>query len=165
MPACLAGARPGMNKNRFNPSTAAGVGLALLLVFLLGGILHATQRTQEGAEPAVRENFTAASLLSRIQVAGEKMRRHGTETFIDVPVPDRRAGCVKEFDGAYTKLLVLLDQALAPSGRAFSDAERREVATWKDAAIFCTNAISGPAHRAIGIPSTLTPEPKDAGSR
>lgn len=120
--------------NRF--LTGASVGIAVLVAVLVSGFLWGTSITEQGVEQAIRRNFTAAGKLSQIQVAGEKMRRFEKEMFIYVASPEKRAGYVKEFDTAYARLLDLLDDALAPSGTAFTDDERRDLLRWKEAASF-----------------------------
>ena len=113
-----------------------GVGIALLVATMVVGVLWGSAITERGVERAVRENSTAAGLLSRLQVEGEKMRRYEKEMFIYVAVPDKRNGYVKEFDTAYTRLLGLSNDMLAPSSKAFTNAERGEIAKWKLAATF-----------------------------
>lgn len=103
---------------------------------MAAGTLWGVAATESRVEQAVGQNVAAASMLSRLQVEGEKMRRYEKELFIYVAVPDKRDGYAKEFDGAYTRLLALSNDMLAPSGSAFNDAERAEIAKWKQAAAF-----------------------------
>lgn len=134
-------------------AVAALVGL-LVALFLWG-----TALTETGVEQAIRRNFTAAAKLSQIQVAGEKMRRFEKEMFIYVAVPDKRAGYAKEFDAAYSKLLEMLDDALAPSGVAFDDAERAELLKWKNATTFYANEFGALVRRAGELPlASMTQE-------
>ena len=135
--------------NRF--LTGASIGIAVLVALLVTGFLWGTAITEQGVEQAIRRNFTAAGKLSQLQVAGEKMRRFEKEMFIYVAVPDKRAGYVKEFDAAYSRLLELMDDALAPSGTAFTDAERRDLLRWKEAANFYGGEFHGLVRRASDL--------------
>lgn len=147
--------------NRF--LTGASIGIAVLVAVLVAGFLWGTAITEQGVEQAIRRNFTAAGKLSQLQVAGEKMRRFEKEMFIYVAVPDKRVGYVKEFDAAYTRLLELMDEALAPSGTAFTDAERRDLLRWKEAAVFYSSEFNGLARRAADLSTgSLTAEQRAA---
>lgn len=128
-----------------------GVSVAVLVVGLVVGVLWGTAQTEAGVERAVRQNFIAAGLLSRLQVEAEKMRRYEKEMFIYVANPEKRTGYVKEFDGSYNKMLPLLDTMLAPSGTAFNDAERKEILEWKNAAVFYTSQFYGLGRKADGL--------------
>lgn len=142
-----------------------GIGIAVLLALLLAGILSGTASSEQRVEQAVRQNFVAAGLLSNLQLQGEKMRRYEKEMFIYVAVADKRAGYVKEFDEAYTKLLTQSDRMLAPSSKAFSDEERKQIAAWKNAAIFYTGEFTRLARQADGAQaqlSSLSPEQRGA---
>ena len=86
-------------------------------------------------ESQIRGDLVAGALLTRIQLTGERMRRFEKEMFIYVTVPARRAAYEKQFDEAYQDMLVDLDTALAPSGRAFDDTERAEILRWKASSI------------------------------
>jgi hypothetical protein len=131
----------------------------ILVVAMVMGVMWGTWRTELGVERAVRQNFVAAGLLSQLQVEGEKMRRYEKEMFIYVANNERRANYVKEFDGAYTKLLNQLDTMLAPSGTAFTDDERKQILAWKEAALFYTAQFAGLARRAEGQTlASMTPE-------
>lgn len=144
-----------------NVFSVQGIGIAVLLALLLAGILSGTASSEQRVEQAVRQNFVAAGLLSNLQLQGEKMRRYEKEMFIYVAVADKRAGYVKEFDEAYTKLLAQSDRMLAPSGKAFSDEERKQIAAWKNAAIFYTGEFTRLARQADGAQaqlSSLSPE-------
>jgi hypothetical protein len=96
----------------------------------------------------VRENFVAAGLLAGVQIEGEKLRRYEKEMFIYVTNAGKRGGYVKEFDGAYTKLLNLLDTTLMPSGKVFSDEERTQILGWKNAAVFYANEFNSLGRKA-----------------
>ncbi len=153
-----------MNKVK-NFFSAQGVGISVLLAVLLGGILSATSASELRVEHAVRENFVAAGLLSNLQLQGEKMRRYEKEMFIYAAVADKRAGYVKEYNEAYTKLLALTDRMLAPSGTAFSDEERKQIAAWKNAANFYASEFTRLASRADAAQAqlaTLPPEQRGA---
>lgn len=147
--------------NRF--LTGASIGIAVLVALLVTGFLWGTAITEQGVEQAIRRNFTAAGKLSQLQVAGEKMRRFEKEMFIYVAMPDKRAGYVKEFDAAYSRLLELMDEALAPSGTAFTDAERRDLLRWKEAASFYAGEFNGLARRAADLSTgSMTAEQRAA---
>lgn len=131
----------------------------LLVVAMVVGVLFGTWRTEAGVERAVRQNFVAAGLLAQLQVQGEKMRRYEKEMFIYVANNDKRTSYVKEFDGAYTKLLTQLDTMLAPSGTAFTDDERKQILAWKEAALFYSGQFASLARRADGQNlSSMTPD-------
>ena len=110
--------------------------MAVLLAALCASILWALLRHEKQVvETQIRGNLVAGTLLTRIQLAGERMRRFEKEMFIYASVADRRADYVKSFDDAYRAMLVDLDAALAPSGLAFSSDEREEMLRWKQAAV------------------------------
>jgi hypothetical protein len=134
----------------------ASLGLVTAMVV---GTLWAVSATESRVEQAVGQNVAAAAMLSRLQVEGEKMRRYEKELFIYAAVADKRDGYAKEFDGAYTKLLDLTNAMLAPSGSAFTDAERAEIVKWKEAAAFYGAEFAKVTRRAQAInPSALTTE-------
>lgn len=125
--------------------------LGVLVVVVGVGVSMAKQKVEQ----AIRQNFTAAGLLSRIQVQGEKMRRYEKEMFIYAAVPASRIKYVKEFDEAHTKLLALLTEAGMPGNRAFSDDERQQISAWTEATAYYTSEflkIAGTAD-AIAIAS------------
>ncbi|WP_088286147.1 hypothetical protein [Ideonella sp. A 288] len=132
--------------------STATVGVAILIALMVAGVLWGSAVTQSGVERAVRQNFTAAGLLSRLQVEGEKMRRFEKEMFIYVAQGDRRAAYVKEFDGAYSQLLALLDEMLLPSSKVFTDDERDAVMSWKKAAAFYAAEFNQLALKADSTP-------------
>jgi hypothetical protein len=125
--------------------------VAVLVTGLVIGVLWGTSQTEIGVERAVRQNFIAAGLLSRLQVEAEKLRRYEKEMFIYVANPEKRANYIKEFDASYTKMLPLLDTMLAPSGTAFNDEERKEITAWKNAAVFYTGQFYGLGRKADGV--------------
>lgn len=127
------------------------IGVALLVAAMVAGVLWGTSSTQAGVERAVRQNFTAAGLLARLQVEGEKLRRYEKEMFIYVAVREKRSGYVAEFETSYTKLLALMDEMLQPSSLVFTDDERRQMAEWKSAAIIYANAFAALGRRAETI--------------
>lgn len=133
--------------------------IALLVASMVAGVLWGCAVTQSGVERAVRQNFVAAGLLSRLQVEGEKMRRYEKEMFIYVSDTAKREGYVKEFDAAYTKMLTLLDTMLQPSGPYFTDEERADLQRWKAAALFYAAEFSNLSVKASAQPlSALAPE-------
>lgn len=128
-----------------------GLSVAVLVIALVLGVIWGTGHTENGVERAVRQNFVAAGLLSRLQVEAEKLRRYEKEMFIYVANPERRANYVKEFDASYTKMLPLLDTMLAPSGTAFTEEERKQIMEWKNAAIFYSGEFYGLGRKAEGV--------------
>jgi hypothetical protein len=135
---------------QMNSTTHSWTALGLVAV-MAAGTLWGVSATQRRVEQAVGQNVAAASMLSRLQVEGEKMRRYEKELFIYVAVPDKRAGYAKEFDTSYTRLLNLSNEMLAPSGAAFTDAERAEILKWKEAATFYGGEFTKLAQRAQTI--------------
>lgn len=137
----------------------SSIGIAILVAAMVAGVLWGCALTQSGVERAVRQNFAAAGLLSRLQVEGEKMRRYEKEMFIYVADSGKRAGYLKEFDGAYTKMLTLLDTMLLPSGSTFNDEERQQILAWKQAAVFYAGEFASLGRKAQAIQtSSLTME-------
>lgn len=128
-----------------------GLGIAILVATMVAGVLWGCALTQHGVERAVRQNFVAAGLLSRLQVEGEKMRRYEKEMFIYVADGGKRAGYVKEFDAAYTRMLTLLDTMLLPSGTVFTEEERQQILTWKQSAVFYAGEFAGLSRKAQAI--------------
>lgn len=114
------------------------IGAMALMAVLVGGVAAGLSMAQQKVEQAIRQNFTAAGLLSRIQVQGEKMRRYEKEMFIYAAVPASRSKYVKEFDEAHTKLLALLTEAAMPGNKAFGDDERLEIKAWTEATAYYT---------------------------
>lgn len=136
---------------------AAGVGVLVI------SVTWAARSSQAGVEQAVHRNFTAAGLLARTQVEAERMRRFEKEMFIYAALPEKRKGYVKEFNEANGRLLTLLDTMLAPSGKAFDDAEREEIGRWKNAAVFYVNQFDSIARRADETPlASLNGEQRSA---
>ncbi|HEY9068484.1 MAG TPA: hypothetical protein VIO33_26095 [Burkholderiaceae bacterium] len=122
-----------MIRNLIKPATIANVALAVSLVAITDwGISSVRQEF----DSSVTNDFAAAGLLAKIRLHGERMRRFEKEMFIYVANEKKREGYVSEHGDSYGKLLVDLDTALAPSGRAFTDAERAEMMKWKAAAAF-----------------------------
>lgn len=119
--------------------TPSAVAIALLMAFFVAVVSMANQRVERNIEQAVRHNFAAAGLLSKLQVQAERMRRYEKEMFIYAAVADKRAKYVKDFDEAYTKLLDLQNQALASQHKGFTEADRAEVTKWAEATSFYTN--------------------------
>lgn len=119
--------------------TPSAVAIALLMALFVAVVSMANQRVERNIEQAVRHNFAAAGLLSKLQVQAERMRRYEKEMFIYAAVADKRAKYVKDFDEAYTKLLDLQNQALASQHKGFTEADRAEVTKWAEATSFYTN--------------------------
>lgn len=112
---------------------------------------------EKNIEQAVRHNFAAAGLLSKLQVQAERMRRYEKEMFIYAAVPDKRAKYVKEFDDAYAKLLDLQNQAMGSQQKGFTADDRAQVAKWGDATAFYGNEFRKVA---VSAEAASTPEQK-----
>lgn len=119
--------------------TPLAVTTALLMALFVAIVLFANQRVERHIEQAVKHNFAAAGLLSKLQIQAERMRRYEKEMFIYATVADKRIKYVKDFDDAHTKLLDLQNQALASQHKGFTDEDRAEVAKWAAATSFYTN--------------------------
>lgn len=131
----------------------------LLVTLLVVGMLWGVAATEQRVEQAVRQNVSAAGLLSRLQVEGEKLRRYEKEMFIYVAVPERRAAYLKEFETTYGRLLELSNDMLAPSSNTFSDEERAEILRWKQAAVFYAGEFGNLSRRAQATAlNSLSPE-------
>jgi hypothetical protein len=135
-------------KQLFKPGFA---GIVLLMAIILGVVGSAIKLAESRIEQAVRQNFVAASLLARLQLEGERMRRYEKEMFIYAAAPTNRNKYVGEFDAASKRLLDLLNEAAAPSSRAFTDAERKEILGWIEAASFYGHEFSNIANKANSI--------------
>lgn len=116
--------------------TLGAIVMALVMAVLALAITTANRAVERNVEQAVRYNFAAAGLLSRIQVQAERMRRYEKEMFIYASVADKRAKYVKDYDDAYAKLLDLLNQAMASQHKGFTHEERQAITKWSDAAAF-----------------------------
>lgn len=117
----------------FSPAAIANIALAVALVLLTSWSIASAQRQ---FNDSVKNDFSAAALLAKVRLHGERMRRYEKEFFIYVTNGTKRESYAKEHADAYKKLLEDLDTALMPSSRAFTDAEREELMRWKHAAIF-----------------------------
>jgi hypothetical protein len=117
--------------------------LAMAAVMSMAGmvavVVGANQTVEQNIEQAVRHNFAAAGLLSKLQVQAERMRRYEKEMFIYAAVPDKRAKYVKEFDDAYSKLLDLMNQAMGSQQKGFTAEDRKQVVKWSEATAFYGN--------------------------
>lgn len=135
--------------------------LALVAVVSMAGMVAvvtgANKGVEQNIEQAVRHNFAAAGLLSKLQVQAERMRRYEKEMFIYAAVPDKRAKYVKEFDDAYTKLLDLQNQAMSSQHKGFTAEDRKQVVKWGEATAFYGNEFRKTVG---GADSAATPEQK-----
>lgn len=144
--------------SKFHLSTAA-IGVSVLIALLISALLWGTSETESGVERAIRHNFRAAGLLSQLQVEGEKMRRYEKEMFIYANQADARAKYAKEFDGAYSKLIALNNEAAALGHKGFTDEDRVEIAKWLDATAFYANEfrrLTVSAESTVADAATLT---------
>lgn len=135
------------------------VALALVVGTAMAAVAWVNQTARDLVGQAVRYNFAAAGLLSRIQVEGERMRRYEKEMFIYAAQAESRAKYAKEFDGAYTKLLALNNEAAAQGHKGFTDEDRAQMAKWLDATAFYANEfrrLTVIAESAAADQSTLT---------
>jgi hypothetical protein len=119
--------------------TPLALSTAVLMALLVAVVSFASERVERDIEQAIKHNFAAAGLLSKLQIQAERMRRYEKELFIYAAVPDKRAKYVKEFDEAHTKLLDLQNQAMASQHKGFTDADRAEVLKWAAATTFYAN--------------------------
>jgi hypothetical protein len=119
--------------------TPLAIATALVMALFVAIVTFANERVERDIAQAVKHNFAAAGLLSKLQVQAERMRRYEKEMFIYAAVADKRAKYVKDFDDAHTKLLDLQNQALASQHKGFTDADRAEVTKWAEATSFYTN--------------------------
>jgi hypothetical protein len=119
--------------------TPLAIATALVMAAFVAIVTFANQRVERDIAQAVKHNFAAAGLLSKLQVQAERMRRYEKEMFIYAAVADKRVKYVKEFDDAHTKLLDLQNQALASQHKGFTDADRAEMLKWAEATTFYTN--------------------------
>lgn len=130
-----------------------------LIAAMVVGTLWGVSATENRVDQAAGQNIVAASMLSRLQVEGERLRRYEKELFIYVAIADKRDNYAKEFDGAYTRLLNLGNEMMAPSGKAFNDEERAEILKWMQAAAFYGAEFTKLVRRAQDMnASTLTNE-------
>lgn len=119
--------------------TPLALSTAVLIALFVAVVSFANERLERDIEQAVKHNFAAAGLLSKLQIQAERMRRYEKEFFIYAAVPDKRAKYVKEFDEAHAKLLDLQNQAMASQHKGFTDADRAEVLKWAAATTFYAN--------------------------
>lgn len=119
-----------------------------------GFVSIANREIESQVQQAARHNFAAASLVTRIQVHGERMRRYEKEMFIYAAVPDKRAKYVKEFDAVHTGLLGDLNAALASQNKGFSDGDRQKVKGWLEATSFYGNEF----RKVVAAAEFATPE-------
>jgi hypothetical protein len=119
--------------------TPLAIATALVMAAFVAIVTFANQRVERDIAQAVKHNFAAAGLLSKLQVQAERMRRYEKEMFIYAAVADKRVKYVKEFDDAHTKLLDLQNQALASQHKGFTDADRAEMLKWAEPTTFYTN--------------------------
>jgi LPXTG-motif cell wall-anchored protein len=119
--------------------TPLALSTAALMALFVAIVSFANLRVERDIEQAVKHNFAAAGLLSKLQIQAERMRRYEKELFIYAAVPEKRAKYVKEFDEAHAKLLDLQNQAMASQHKGFSEADRAEVLKWASASSFYAN--------------------------
>ncbi len=132
-------------KRFFSPHSLSIVAITAALV----GVAHwGTTTAKEQFDRSIAQDMVAAARLAKMQIHGEMLRRFEKEMFIYVGVPEKRDGYVKEHDTAYRELLQDLDAALAPSGKAFTDEERKEILEWKQAALFYDQEFTSLANKA-----------------
>jgi hypothetical protein len=132
-------------KRIFNISTVSMMAVAISLV---AATTWGISTTRQQFEQSVRHDLSAASLLARMQIEGERVRRFEKEAFIYIANPTKRRDYAKEHAEAYGRLLEDLDEALMSRNRAFSDEERKTVTEWKQAAVFYDGQFSDLIRRA-----------------
>jgi hypothetical protein len=123
-------------KNRFSLPAVLAVVVSMVAA---AGVLYFLSIVQEQVEESVRRNFVAAGNLARVQVHAERMRRYEKEMFIYVNNQKKRAEYAAAFDTSARDLLTDLDLALLPTGRSFTDEQRKAILQWKEAANFYIN--------------------------
>jgi hypothetical protein len=139
----------------FNSQTIFAFVMALLFVAVSG---FANSAAESKVAQVATHNVSATSLLARIQVQAEKMRRYEKEMFIYASTPDKRAKYVKDFNDAAVKLLDLQNEAAGSGHKGFNDADRAEMLKWKEATAFYTTEftkVAGKAETSAADP-TLT---------
>jgi len=137
--------------------TPLALATAVAMASMVAVVTTANNGVEKNIEQAVRHNFAAAGLLSKLQVQAERMRRYVKEMFIYAAVPDKRAKYVKEYDEAYTKLLDLQNQAMGSQHKGFSAEDRAAIVKWGEATAFYANEFRKVAGNAE---AASTPEQK-----
>lgn len=132
-------------KRLFNTQTLFAIVMAIVLVAVVG---FANQAAKRKVAQVATHNVSATSLLARIQVQAEKMRRYEKEMFIYAATPDKRAKYIKDFNDATVKLMDLQNDAAAAGHKGFTDADRAEVLKWKEATAFYTTEFTKVAGKA-----------------
>lgn len=122
----------------------------LVLLFLLV-FWFTTAGTERRIENGLRADFAAAGLLADLQLQAEQMRRYEKEMFIYVADSAARVKYVGEFQRTYSILLATLDSMQAPGSESFGDADRFEMARWKEAALFYGTEFTKLAQRAASL--------------
>jgi hypothetical protein len=146
-------------KRFFNAHSISIIAIAASLI----SVAHwGTTTAKRQFDQSIAHDMVAASRLAKMQIHGEMLRRFEKETFIYIGVPAKREGYVKEHDAAYGELLQDLDAALAPSGKAFTDEERKEIVQWKEAALFYDMEFTSLARKAARFDLDVM-TPADAG--
>lgn len=142
-------------KRFFNAHSFSIVAITAALI----AVAHwGTNTAKEQFDQSLSHDLAAASRLATMQVHGEMLRRFEKEMFIYVGVREKREGYIKEHDAAYRELLQDLDTALAPSSKAFTDEERKEILDWKQAALFYDQQFTALANKAAGFDlDTMSP--------
>lgn len=136
----------------FNGQTLFAAVMAFLLVSVVG---YANSAAESKVAQVATHNVGATSLLARIQIQAEKMRRYEKEMFIDAANPEKRAKYVKDFNDAAVKLLDLQNDAAGTGNKGFTDADRAEVLKWKEATAFYTTEFT----KVTGKAETATADP------
>lgn len=137
--------------------TPFALAAAVSMAGLVAVVTTVNDSVERNIEQAVRHNFVAAGLLSKMQVQAERMRRYEKEMFIYAATPDKRAKYVKEFDDAYSKTLDLLNQAMGSQAKGITPEERAQIVKWSEAAAFYGNEFRKVVATAEGA---VTPEQK-----
>ena len=70
--------------------TPLALATAVLMALFVAIVSFANQRVERHIEQAVKHNFAAAGLLSKLQIQAERMRRYEKEMFIYAAVADKR---------------------------------------------------------------------------
>lgn len=128
-----------------------GLLAALLVLPFLIVFWFAAAGTERRIERGLHENLAAAGLLAGLQLEAEQMRRYEKEMFIHVADRAARLKYVGDFQRAYSILLATLDSMQAPGSASFGDADRFEMARWKEAALLYGTEFTKLAQQAASL--------------
>lgn len=111
-------------------------GFILILLFMVGQSVLTYiyfDRNRTLVQQAISQDFKAAMDLSKVAVAGQKIRRYEKEYFIYVDNLRKRAGYSEEFNETHAKLEQLLETMVTDFSGTWSDQDRLEIRRWQQA--------------------------------